>query len=202
MRILAVLVLLFGFSGGAFAHPHQYIDLRVKLHIDAQNRLAAITQTWIFDAFYTELSLPDFDVNSNKVFDEAELAELARQNLLNLKDYSYFTTVEKDGAVADFSNAQPIATVLEGGRVAMTFETPLAAPVDAPFIYSIYDPSYYVEMKHLASGGIDAGACKADITKPNPDAVYTALAASLDKNATAPENLGKHFAERVLVTCP
>lgn len=202
MRFFAFLSVLLLVSRVVYAHPHQYIDLKVSLSLDGQKRVTAMKQVWVFDAFYTELSLPDFDANGNKSFDGEELAELARQNLLNLRDFDYFTVIEKDGQAVKLPDAKMTGAHIENGRIVMDFELPFETPIVPPFVYSIYDPSYYVEMKHLADGGISVGSCQYTLTKPNPDAVYVTLAASLDKSDVAPDNLGKHFAEKVDVTCP
>jgi ABC-type uncharacterized transport system substrate-binding protein len=198
---------LFG-APQAHAHPHEWIDVTSTPVFDAQGQITAIREHWLFDIYYTALSLPDFDANHNKKLDPEELLTLADDNLRNLKYYSYFTYLEADGKPVSFVKASDISSTLEDGRIGMKFtitpKTPLN-PHTHKINYRIYDPSYYVSMQHVKKDPIQlegGGTCRYDLMRPEPNAVWINLAKSLDKNATAPEDLGKYFAERVTITCP
>lgn len=209
MRRLVLALILILTPAAAHAHPHEWIDVRSGLVFSGGN-IVAIEQHWLFDTFYTALSLPDFDANGNKKLDPAELMELAQENLHNLRDFQYFTSVDVGGKPAVFSGVSGISSRLEGGRVALSFTLTLDKPVNpvkTSVSYRIYDPSYYVSMRHeKAEGAITLKqaplGCKYTLDIPSPDAVWVTLASSLDKNATAPDDLGKNFAEKVSITCP
>lgn len=209
MRRLALAFILTLIPIAAHAHPHEWIDVR-SAPVFSQGNIVAIEQHWLFDTFYTALSLPDFDVDGNKKLDAPELMTLAQENLHNLRDFQYFTSVDADGKPVVFSGVSGISSRLEGGRVAMAFTLTLDKPVNpakTTMRYRIYDPSYYVSMRHeKADGAITLknapAGCKHTLDIPSPDAVWVALASGLDKSATAPDDLGKNFAEKVSVICP
>jgi ABC-type uncharacterized transport system substrate-binding protein len=202
-NILAFLIVLL-FSTQAHAHPHQWLDYKIKLIFNQDKSLKSIHQAWVFDSFYAALLMPEYDTNKNNTFDAPELMELAHENINNLKEYDYFTTIESNGKKQVFEGVRHVRSYLQNNLIVMEFTVDLQNPVKTPFIYSVYDPSYYIEMKHMKTDPVsfEGAACKADISKPNPDSVYIKLAQSLDKNAIAPDNLGLNFAEKASVTCP
>lgn len=212
MRLIfsfAVLAVLFLHVKQAEAHPHEWMDLRTTPIFDANRNIIALRQQWLFDVYYTALSLPDFDTNGNKTLDAAEVTALADANLNNLKEFDYFTNMTAGGSKVAFAGIEDVQSDLENGRVRMAFTLKLKEPVNPfaqPVRYSIYDPSYYVEMIHdkkepVSFSGIAEGVCRADIARPKPDTVWVELAKSLDKNAVAPEDLGRNFAEQIGITC-
>jgi len=204
-RWLLALVILFLGVGRADAHPHEWLDFKVMPQFAKDGRITALRETWYFDSFYTELSMPDFDTNKNKKLDADELLALARDNVSNLKDFDYFTSVTAGGQKTAISHADDVTSHLSPDkRIVLEFTVHFKTPAKTPLSYSIYDPSYYIEMKHFKEGAITLSkeGCTSSITRPNPDSVYVALAKSLDKNAVAPENLGVNFAEKAVITCP
>jgi ABC-type uncharacterized transport system substrate-binding protein len=73
-------------------------------------------------------------------------------------------------------------------------------------IYSIFDPTYYVEILHAEIKDvirlIDAPeSCKHSLIKPDPNPEMVALAAGLDRNQSAGDTLGAIFADKVLIEC-
>lgn len=205
---LALTALLVFCASPAFAHPHEWIDVQVTIVLDAQRNITALRQTWLFDDYYSALSLPDFDANANGEWDAPELQKLASSNLSNLKEFGYFTTLAAgNGKPMALVDAREIGAAMQGTRIAMRFTLPLAAPIPANgFTYSIYDPSYYVAMlaakeKPVTFENAPAVPCTYTINRPEPGATWVALAAGLDRNAVAPDDLGRYFAEHVGITC-
>lgn len=204
---LLTAALLALYAAPAHAHPHEWIDVQVTLIFNAQKQITAMRQTWLFDDYYTALSLPDFDANHNGKWDTDELAKLAHDNVANLKDFNYFTRLDTKEP-ASFMAAVDVTSTMPGQRIAMRFTLPLAQPYDpaASFGYRIYDPSYYVAMLSAKQNPVrfenaDGMDCSFAIDKPNPSATWVGLAAGLDKNAVAPDDLGRYFAEHVSITC-
>lgn len=190
----------------AQAHPHAFIDLQTTLIYNPAGQLTALREHWLFDQYYTEFALHDFAYNKDGTLDRTKLLALATENLKNLKEFDYFTSFAdpkiKLGTAAD------IDSKLEGKQIAMLFTVSLLTPIDPkrqPVGFKIYDPSYYTAMLHQKDGNVtQQGApvgCKAQLSKPNPNAVWVNLAAALDRNAKAPDNLGIYFAETVTVAC-
>jgi ABC-type uncharacterized transport system substrate-binding protein len=208
-RVILALLLLAGAAGRlpAAAHPHAWIDLRSSVILDADGRAVAIEEEWLFDEFYTVYVTEGLDQSPGAI--AKALTELARANLQNLKPYGYFTQVRADGTKVTVGTVTEFDSSLRDGRLWLRFVVPLDTPIDPKrqkMVFSVFDPTYYIEMLHLegdviAFRGSGADGCFGRIQPPNPTAEAVMLAAALDRNAKADNTLGELFAERVIVTC-
>ncbi len=100
-----------------------------------------------------------------------------------------------------------------GKQIAMDFTVPLAMPVDLhtkTATYRIYDPTYYTDMNHYEQkpvtfvsekDGAEIKGCQAKVELPKIDQSMLFSASALDKNATAPKDLGYYFSEKVTISC-
>lgn len=207
--ILSCLVLGFALMmpRPADAHPHAWIDLRSGLVFDEDGRIEAIEQEWFFDYFYSAVIEEELVLDGRPI-DEV-LDELAQINLSSLKDFNYFTDFIADGVPIAVGEVTMYETKMRGERLWLKFTVPLVEPIDPRqqvVSYSIYDPSYYIEMIHMEGEPIMlAGSAPVDcsaLTKaPDPTFEAVALASALDRTQTGPSNLGALFAEWVHVTC-
>jgi ABC-type uncharacterized transport system substrate-binding protein len=98
---------------------------------------------------------------------------------------------------------------LVGGHIALDFTIHLKEAADTvhkKVDYRIYDPTYYVSMLHdkkdpIALAGKNASACTHEMITPKPDVAMIDAAAALDKKATAPDELGSFFAQKMVIAC-
>ena len=189
----------------AHAHPHAWIDVKSEILFNNNGKITGLRQTWVFDEFYTEFALQDFGVAKNGTVHPDKLLELGKDNLNNLKDYGYFTYMDVDKTRIKFSGYQNVTSELKNKRISFTFTVLLAQAVDPRqqhVSYRIYDPSYYIEMKHQGDVILKNNtACSALIVRPKPDVAFIAMAGALDKSAKVPDDLERFFAERVTVQC-
>jgi len=212
LRVLFFLApLVFAFSSTAEAHPHAWIDYRVKVVFGKSGQIIALKEHWLFDTYYTEFALHDFDANKNKKLDHGELLLLAKDNIANLKDFDYFTSVQKDGREMAFSKVTGIDSSMEKDRIGLDFTVWLESPLDvktSKVDYRIYDPTYYTSMLHEKEGtaitleGDGAKGCSFKLFTPKPDIMKIQFAANLGKNTKAPDQLGAFFAQKVFLSCP
>lgn len=191
------------------AHPHAWIDVKVKVLFDEKGRVYGLEETWIFDPLYTAFAFDGVKRDKGKPPPQDVVDAIGNENLKNIKDYDYLTLVERNGAKVAFAGTRDLRNSFEKDRLRMTFKLLLETPLDptvTPVEYRIFDPTYYIEMLHaesadaveLAGAGED---CKHTLTPANPNPEAVALAASLDKTQTAGDGLGKLFAERVTIRC-
>lgn len=206
---LAMLAVLAAAPHPAAAHPHAWIDVKVKVLFDAKGRIYGLEETWVFDPLYTAFALDGLKRGTDKKPDQATIDALSKENLKNIKDYDYLTRIESGGVNAKFAGTRDLASRYEKDRLQMTFTLLLDKPLDptvSPVEYMVFDPTYYIEMLHAEEAGAvqlsGAGAdCKHTLTPPNPDPNAVGLAASLDKTQSAGNDLGQLFAERVTIRC-
>lgn len=207
------LVILLGCILGAAAakaHPHAWITLETTAIINDKNEMTALKQRWTFDEYYTAFLLHDYMPELGKNPTPEALKTIALSNLKNLKEYGFFTQFEAGKHAVTFKTPTNVRSVLFKNQITMEFILPFAAPINvknAPLKYRIFDPSYYVDMLHDSAKYVHVEsatnpACTSTLTQPTPHFTSTNLAASLDKDATAPLNLGKEFAQTITVQCP
>ena len=207
--LLAGIFLLAAAARPAEAHPHAWIDVKVKVLFDKQNRIYALEETWIFDPLYTAFSLEGVKRGKDGAPDQQALDALMHVNMNNVKEYDYMTEVVSNGVKSKFSGVRDIKSSEKNKRLQLTFTLLLETPVDTskgPVEYAVFDPTYYIEMLHAEGGGaiVLSGAdasCKHRLIPPNPTPDAIGLAASLDRTQSSGNGLGKVFAERVVIRC-
>lgn len=194
--------------GQAAAHPHVWIDVRSTLLFDEEGRIEAVRQRWTFDDLYTLFVVEGLTKEHGEV-SRAALDDLARQNVTNLAEYSWFTFIEVAGVPPRYGPAIDYANTIEGERLMLTFTLPLEEPVDPLMqnvVLRVYDPTYYISLLHedasaiTLEGNVDP-ACRAELRESDPDMETLSLAAALDRNQSAGDGLGVLFAQTVTLRC-
>jgi ABC-type uncharacterized transport system substrate-binding protein len=195
---------------GLSAHPHAWIDVTVDLLFDASGSVTGIRETWLFDDYYTAFVLEELSVGEGGRLAQADIDGLMRENMKNLKEYDYFTKVYRGDGSVPFAPVTEMSSSLEGNRLSMTFVIPFESKIDpatSGVTYSIYDPTYYIEMLHaevddpVRLENAPAG-CTYRLIDPIPTMEALSLAATLDRTQRASDSLGAQFAERVEIRCP
>lgn len=77
----------------AQAHPHAWIDMKVRLLFDKDGKLTKLTQEWLFDDFYSAYAVQGIPKDKAGKYDPGKLDELSHQNLKNLAEYDYFYVI-------------------------------------------------------------------------------------------------------------
>ncbi|MBE0529955.1 MAG: DUF1007 family protein [Rhodospirillales bacterium] len=196
--------------GSAHAHPHAWIDVSVQILFNGAGKATGLRERWVFDEYYTAYAVGGLGKNSDTKAVQSKIDAILHDNMKNLEEYAYFTEVEHKGKGVDFAPITEMSSTLLGGRLEMTFVVPFKADLDlsdSPLTYSIFDPTYYIEMLHADSPEAirlqaSPAGCTYRLIKPNPTFEAVGLAAALDRTQTASDGLGAIFAERVDVQCP
>lgn len=170
---------------------------------DGAGNATGLRETWLFDDFYTAF------VFEKEKPSQAKLDELAATNLAALEKHDYFTRVEAAGKRLGFAGIAESKSAMREGRIEMSFVLSFASPVKVgkdALRYAIFDPTYYVEMLHQDGKGAvrlenAPASCRHRLAKPQPSSETLAQAYRLDKNQSAGDGLGIHFAEWVSITC-
>lgn len=213
LRLAAVALLCFAMSGLAHAHPHGWIDLRMRLVVDDEGRLTGLHQSWRMDPFYSLVVLEELGQAGGEGGLEAALDQLGSEIRDNLVPYGYYTELTLAGEKQGFSEVNDYTVLERGGRVEFIFLLPLAEPqplAGQSLRYQVFDPTYYIEMVHEEENRAPAEdallvggelACETRIHQPSPDPEMVMRAAMLDVDDEAEPGLGRHFAETGEVTC-
>ena len=193
----------------AMAHPHSWVDLSVTLETDDQGRVTALRQVWRLDPFYSLVLLEE--ARAAEDGQDAALDRLGGDMLVNLAPRDFFTEAEVDGQALAFAAVSEATVMARDERVVLHFRLPLAEPQDlagSTLEYRVFDPSYYVEVVHeaddegpLAQALSVPDACQASIIVADPDPEKVMAAAQLDVDDSAPQGLGRFFAETGRGSC-
>ncbi|WP_417782867.1 DUF1007 family protein [Terasakiella pusilla] len=206
----AFCTLIFSASPKAHAHPHSWIDLETTLLFNEDGQITGLWVGWLFDDFYSAFTLEETPRNSMGGYDQSSLDALAKQNLKNLSEYSYFTFIHANGKTLPHKEVTKFKTFVDNNRLWMEFTVELETPVDPrtqKIDYAVYDPTYYVEILHAAKGDPiqmvgNVNGCGYSLTSPEPPEELSLMAAALDQDETAGDGIGISFAERVVLSCP
>lgn len=195
MRALKPLMLalaLLAPAAAAEAHPHIWIRATATMQFEG-GKITGIRHEWMFDDFFSNALISDFDKNKNKQFDPDEVKELEANAFVALKEFGFFTHVRVAGKAVTIETTRDFAPSIKDGKVVYNFTAVLPQPVDPramKFDAGVYDHSYYVDVEvnpqigvKLAGGG--AEACKFAVVE--------------DKEA--PLYFGATFARRIEIRC-
>ena len=205
--IVTLLVLAIARPGAA--HPHSWIDVEVEIAFDKSGQVRALKQSWIFDEAYTAYVAVKPARGAARQPDPKRLAEIAREMMTNLREFGYFTRIEREGKIVETVPVTEATAIVRGARLVVNFVLPLAVAADVsatPISYAIFDPTYFVEMIHVdpvkSIRLVDAPAgCAARLRPPKPDPDIAARAQALDRTQSGGNELGGAFAERVTIRC-
>lgn len=212
MRLLLILSLslFLSLSPKAQAHPHSWIDLETAPLFNKEGQITGLWVGWLFDDFYSAFSLEETKRNPDGTYNQADLDKLARTNLTNLSEYSYFTFAHVNGKEIPFLPVEIFKTNVQNNRLWMEFEVTFIEPIDprtAQFDYAVYDPTYYVEILHAEAGepvnliGAEGINCGYTLNKPQPPEELSLMMADLDQTENAGTGVGIHFSEKVEISC-
>lgn len=161
----------------------------------------ARNKKWTNDPIKNELAIGPFLCRiiigrSNRSENETEFkkhwAKLETDIQNNLaKEHFYFFTAEPFTGNSQLRLTDGILFI----DIQLTFEKALSE-----LYYQIYEPTYYVEIRHHEKQNLSN--CELKITESNPPEDKVLLAYSLDREAISPiPDLGKYFAQEALLKC-
>ncbi|MCP4118457.1 MAG: DUF1007 family protein [Desulfobacteraceae bacterium] len=144
--IVALAAGVFWNSGpGAFAHPHVFIEERVKFEFDTKG-LAGIRMIWTFDDMFSTMVAEDFDKNKNKALEPEEVADVKKGMFDNLVHYGYYAFVKIDAKPFEVKYVSDFKARLNKGILTYEFLIPChvtAASQPKVVTLTSYDPDYY-----------------------------------------------------------
>ncbi len=202
-----------GLAGPALAHPHVFIDTRVEVILDAENRATAVRISWTYDDLYSlyvvgDMGLdPDWD-GKLTAEEEAKLAGFDMGWDPGFAGDTYALMADRELAL---SGPTEWSAGYAGGRITSVHTRTFAAPVPVgtePLIVQVYDPGFYTAYAIAFGPVVTGGAgCTAEAYEPDISAADAALKAALSEYS-ADESLeadfpavGKAYSEEVRVTC-
>ncbi len=190
-RFLLVLALLAP-AAAAEAHPHIWIRATATMQFE-DGKITGIRHEWVFDDFFSNALISDFDKNKNKQFDPDEVKELEANAFVALKEFGYFTHVKVGGKPVTIETTRDFSPSIKDGKVVYTFVAALPQPVDpraVEFAAGIYDHSYYVDVEVNPQLGVKLAGAGSETCK------YAVV-----EDKEAPIYFGATYARRIEIRC-
>jgi ABC-type uncharacterized transport system substrate-binding protein len=207
-RVVFLLIVLLA-PASLLAHPHVWVELRVRPLLNEQGQFTGLQQAWRFDPFYSLILIEELQRGGPASELDKRYDELASEVVANLQRFDFFSRLHHSAQRLAVGTVTHYNLMRIGQRIEFSFELPLQQPVrlqGAVVSYQVYDPSYFIEILHEPNGGINRDGlsehCRVRLEAPNPTSEQIEQALALDVNDTPDDpQLGQYFAERVVLDC-
>jgi len=205
MRILSILAvaLLPGLAG---AHPHIFVDTKLRVVVDAAGTLEGVEITWTYDDFYSLLLMADMglDEDGDGQLRADELARLDGFDMNWMEGYQGDTHATRGNGAVALGPPQPRGTSVVAGLITTTHFRAASGQADG-LVVKAYDPTFYTAYSLVGEITVD-GPCQAQVQPADLDAAYTLVEELLYATPAAqveesyPE-VGEAFADTVTISC-
>lgn len=199
-------------SPPAYAHPHGWIDLSVRLITNDEGMVSGLHQTWRMDPFYSLVVFEELQQVEDASLEQG-LDQLGKEIRDNLAGQHYLTEVRIDDEPQALGEVSEYTALERDGRLIFMFILPLETPqplAGSLLSYQVFDPTYYIEVVHEEQDGQPSDdalilhgepGCELSILAADPDPERVMQAALLDKDESGEPGLGRFFAETGQADC-
>ena len=205
MRILPVLLLSL-LPGLAAAHPHIFVDTKLRVIVDDAGNLEGVEISWTYDDFYSLLLLSDYglDNDGDGRLRPDELSRLDGFDMNWIEGYQGDTHATRAGNTVRLGPPQGRGTSVERGLNTSTHFRAASGPADG-LVVKAFDPTFYTAYTLVDAVEVD-GPCTATVIPADLDAAYTLVEELLYATpaAQAEDNypeVGEAFADTVTLSC-
>ncbi len=135
-------------SADVYAHPHIFMDC-AAVFVFGTDGLEGIRLKWIFDEFYSETIMYDFDGNKNGFLEEKEVRKVEQESFSNLKNFHYFTCLTGNGKDFEVEKVSDFSAVFSSGIAAFEFFIPFEVKASEKYKdvdLAVYDGTYYTDV--------------------------------------------------------
>jgi ABC-type uncharacterized transport system substrate-binding protein len=212
-KVLGGAAVVVWLAAPVLAHPHVFIDARIEIILDTQNRATGVRISWTYDDLYSlfvvgDMGLdPDWDGKLTPE-EEARLSGFDMNWDAGFPGDTYALVGERELAL---SRPQVWSASYADGKITSvhlrSFDAPVAVGAE-PLLIQVYDPGFYTAYTIVGDPVLTGGSnCLAEVFGPDLDAADEALKAALaeysadvDLEADFPA-VGRTYSEEVRVTC-
>lgn len=212
IRKISMCLLICGlYAQSVAAHPHSWIDMKADMILDEQGRLTAIRQHWVFDTYFSTVTLADaINEHGDK---ETGLVKMADQMIHNLTRLRYFSVLTIDGTEIELPRPSSYRltenTLKEPSILELEMHFEISQPTvirDKNLTWSVFDPTYYIAMNYwtvenVSIKGNPGAHCQLNLDSPKPSFEMIEYAQSLDRTRKDTDGLGVNFAETIRIDC-
>lgn len=139
-------VLLALFAAPALAHPHIFVDAKVRVIFNANGEVTGIHHEWTFDEAMSAWQIQGLDADNDGTVTRAEMQELADENMVGLSQYYFYTFAGEGDESLNFVNGTNASFDYQDGRTTLVFDIAVETPyrIKDTLELAVNDPEYYV----------------------------------------------------------
>lgn len=188
------------------AHPHIFIDTKLRAVVDAGGTFKGLEVEWSYDDFYSLLIFADMGLDSDGDgrLRPDEIKRLEGFDLNWVEGYDGDSYATRNGKSVDLGAPQSRGLSVKDGRIISTHFRPASAPASG-LVIKIYDPTFYTAYALTGQVEVD-GPCTTTIDPADLDAAYSyveELLYATPSNEAQDEfpEVGDRFADTVMLSC-
>lgn len=209
-RLLALGLLVFGFSPAALAHPHVTVVAKADFMIDGTGKITGIRHVWTFDEAYSAFAVTGMKPGADGRIAQKDLEDLAKLNVESLSDFKYFTTMKQGRSDLAFAPPLPGYHLTHDGKaLTLHFVLPLEKPVEPRTgqTLKIDDETIFVAFSMAEGQSVNfegnAGGCKVEMRRP-ATSLGSAAAPKLSEDFfnNLKTGFSDQYATTIRVVCP
>ncbi len=144
--ILALAVVIGALTTAALAHPHIFVDAKVRVIFNANGEVAGIHHEWTFDEAMSAWQIQGLDTDNDGTVTRAEMQELADENMVGLSQYYFYTFAGEGDESLTFVDGTNASFDYQNGRTTLAFDIAVETPyrIKDTLELAVNDPEYYV----------------------------------------------------------
>lgn len=130
------------------AHPHVFIDAKVKAVFDNAG-FSAIKNHWVYDELYSSALMSSGDADGDGKISDSENKVFLETILGPLKESNYFNYVQSGTAFLKVQGISNFKATFKNDRLVLDFETKFSVPVGSDYtmlVIAIADISNYFQV--------------------------------------------------------
>ena len=148
MHSRLILLLCGLFATVAFAHPHVFVDAKVKVLFN-ESGLTGIQNHWVYDEIYSTASIASVDKDGDGKLSANESESLKSVVLNEIAKSNYFNYVQSGSEFLVAQSIKNFRASVKNGRLVLDFVVGFSAPVGTDYsmlVIVVADPSNYVQV--------------------------------------------------------
>jgi len=140
ISVIVIYWLLFQFT--AAAHPHMFFSNRYHVE-EEQGQIKGIRVDWIFDIYFTQEIVFDYDLDQNGKFSPTETQDVHDYAFINLAKYNYFQLIRQGDKRYTVESISDFTVFMEGKHLVYQFYVSLEDIPPGDIWLATYDPTFF-----------------------------------------------------------
>ncbi|MDC7124927.1 MAG: DUF1007 family protein [Spirochaetales bacterium] len=160
--LLFLLILLLP-SAGLFAHPHMFVDMKLKAVFN-EDSFVGVEVDWLFDQVFTGSVLMDNNIGWKDSFTDDEIEIIKSTSFVNLVNYNYFTYFNVGSRMTTAKTYTDFTAYMKDNRLGYKFFLPYEGenPSAKEVRIAVYDKTFFTDIAYVEDNpaSVDAPADK------------------------------------------